>query len=191
MSKEIIDFIKKQDSVFEASKYFGGMTKLLELSKTNNELKDFIDSKSKGSLEIMGIKGVKHKFDFYILDYGVNDLYNDSVDVNLIINLIVDYPKLNEDELNLIGKWVGEYCDEGELLTVTTPIGLFPTYSYYMVMVQEINGKRVPWKLGSLLADQDNLTSDDEIMKLLDKSNSKEPVTESLIKLQSLFGKII
>ena len=104
---------------------------------------------------------------------------------------IKKYSKLNEDELNLIGKWVGEYCDEGELLTVTTPVGLFPTYSYYMVMVQEINGKRVPWKLGSLLDDQDNLTSDDEIMKLLDKSNSKEPVTESLIKLQSLFDKTL
>lgn len=191
MSKEIIDFIKKQDNVFEASKYFGGMTKLLNLSKMNNELKDFIDSKSKGSLEIMGNKGVKHKFDFYILDYEVDDSYDDSVHVNLIVNLIVDYPKLNEDELNLIGKWVGEYCDDGEIFNVTTPVGVFPAYSYYMVMVQEINGKRVPWKLGSLLDNQDNLTSDDEIMKLLDKSNSKETVTESLIKLQSLFGKTI
>ena len=191
MSKEIIDFIKKQDSVFEASKYFGGMTKLLELSKTNNELKDFIDSKSKGSLEIMGNKGVKHKFDFYILDYEVDDTDDDSAHVNLVVNLIVDYPNLNKDELNLIGKWVGEYSDDGEIFNVTTPVGVFPTYSYYMVMVQEINGKRVPWKLGSLLDDQDNLTSDDEIMKLLDKSNSKEPVTESLIKLQSLFGKTL
>jgi hypothetical protein len=191
MSNEIIDFIKKQDSVFEASKYFGGMTKLLNLSKTNNELKDFIDSKSKGSLEIIGDKGVKHKFNFYILDYEVDDTYDDSVHVNLIINLIVDYPKLNEDELILIGKWVGEYCDDGELRTVTTPVGVFPTYSFYMVMVQEINGEPVPWKLGSLLDNQDNLTSDDEITKLLDKSNSKEPVTESLIRLQSLFGKTI
>ena len=191
MTNEIIDFIKKQDNVFNASKYFGGMTKLLNLSKTNNELKDFIDSKSKGSLEIIGDKGVKHKFNFYILDYEVDDTYDDSAHVNLIINLIVDYPKLNEDELILIGKWVGEYCDEGELRTVTTPVGVFPTYSYYMVMVQEINGEPVPWKLGSLLDNQDNLTSDDEIMKLLDKSNSKEPVTESLIRLQSLFGKTI
>jgi len=191
MTNEIIDFIKKQDNVFNASKYFGGMTKLLNLSKTNNELKDFIDSKSKGSLEIIGDKGVKHKFNFYILDYEVDDTYDDSAHVNLIINLIVDYPKLNEDELILIGKWVGEYCDEGELRTVTTPVGVFPTDSYYMVMVQEINGKRVPWELGSLLDNQDNLTSDDEIMKLLDKSNSKEPVTESLIRLQSLFGKTI
>jgi len=191
MSKEIIDFIKKQDSVFEASKYFGGMTKLLNLSKTNNELKDFIDSKSKGSLVIIDNEGVHHKFDFYILDYEVDDSYNDSVHVNLIVNLIVDYPKLNEDELNLIGKWVGEYCDDGTTYDVTTPVGVFPTYSYYMVMIQEINGKRVPWKLGSLLYDQDNLTSDDEIMKLLDKSNSKEPVTESLIRLQSLFGKTL
>jgi hypothetical protein len=191
MTNEIIDFIKKQDNVFNASKYFGGMTKLLNLSKTNNELKDFIDSKSKGSLEIIGDKGVKHKFNFYILDYEVDDTYDDSGHVNLIINLIVDYPKLNEDELILIGKWVGEYCDEGELRTVTTPVGVFPTYSYYMVMVEEINGKRVPWKLGSLLDNQDNLTSDDEITKLLDKSNSKEPVTESLIRLQSLFGKTI
>jgi hypothetical protein len=191
MSNEIIDFIKKQDSVFEASKYFGGMTKLLNLSKTNNELKDFIDSKSKGSLEIIGDNGVKHKFNFYILDYEVDDTYDDSAHVNLIINLIVDYPKLNEDELILIGKWVGEYCDDGELRTVTTPVGVFPTYSYYMVMVQEINGEPVPWKLGSLLDNQDNLTSDDEIMKVLDKSNSKEPVTESLIRLQSLFGKTL
>lgn len=191
MTNEIIDFIKKQDNVFNASKYFGGMTKLLNLSKTNNELKDFIDSKSKGSLEIIGDKGVKHKFNFYILDYEVDDSYDDSVHVNLIVNLIVDYPKLNEDELILIGKWVGEYCDDGELRTVTTPVGVFPTYSYYMVMVQEINGEPVPWKLGSLLDNQDNLTSDDEIMKLLDKSNSKEPVTESLIRLQSLFGKTI
>jgi hypothetical protein len=191
MTNEIIDFIKKQDNVFNASKYFGGMTKLLNLSKTNNELKDFIDSKSKGSLEIIGDKGVKHKFNFYILDYEVDDSYDDSVHVNLIVNLIVDYPKLNEDELILIGKWVGEYCDDGELRTVTTPVGVFPTYSYYMVMVEEINGKRVPWKLGSLLDNQDNLTSDDEITKLLDKSNSKEPVTESLIRLQSLFGKTI
>jgi hypothetical protein len=191
MTNEIIDFIKKQDNVFNASKYFGGMTKLLNLSKTNNELKDFIDSKSKGSLEIIGDKGVKHKFNFYILDYEVDDTYDDSGHVNLIINLIVDYPKLNEDELILIGKWVGEYCDDGELRTVTTPVGVFPTYSSYMVMVQEINGEPVPWKLGSLLDNQDNLTSDDEIMKLLDKSNSKEPVTESLIRLQSLFGKTI
>jgi hypothetical protein len=191
MSKEIIDFIKKQDSVFEASKYFGGMAKLLKLSKTNNELKDFIDSKSKGSLVIIGDKGVKHKFDFYILDYEVDDSYNESVNVNLVVNLIVDYPNLNEDEINLIGKWVGVYCDEGELYTVKTPVGLFPTYSYYMVMVQEINGKRVPWELGSLSLNQDNLISDDEIMKLLDKSNSKEPVTESLIRLQSLFGKTL
>jgi hypothetical protein len=192
MSNEIIDFIKKQDSVFDASKYFGGMTNLLNLSKTNNELKDFIDTKFKSSLQIIGDKGVKHKFNFYILDFEVDNSYPGYSNVNLTANLILDYPNLTDNEILRIGRWVSEYCDEGELYAVTTPVGAFPTDSYYMVMIQEINGKPVPWKLGTSFPNPDDMISDKEINKLLNKGvNGKEPVTESLIRLQSLFGKTL
>lgn len=190
MSNEILDFIKKQDNIFDAAKYFGGMDKLHELSKTNNELKNFIDSNSLGNFDFK-YKGKKYKFDFYILSYDIDDIDADEFHVNLNVNLIVDYPNLTEDELITIGRWVGEFCDDGWLDTVTTPVGLFPESSYYMVMVEEVNGKRVPWKLGSLLDDQDNLVNDEKIFKLLNKCDGKEPVTESLIRLQSLFGKTL
>jgi endo-beta-N-acetylglucosaminidase D len=61
-----------------------------------------------------------------------------------------------------------------------------------MVMIQEINGKPVPWKLGTSFPNPDDMISDEEINKLLNKGvNGKEPVTESLIRLQSLFGKTL
>ena len=186
MDNDIINFIKKQDNIFDAAKYFGGITRLRELSKTNDELKSLIDSNSYGNFEIRH-RDKKHNFKFYILDYDIED----EVHVNLIVNLIVDYPNLNEDELITIGRWVGEFCDDGQVYTVTTPVGLFSEDSYYMVMIEEINGKRVPWKLGSLLDDPDNLVKDEVVYDLLDKSDGKEPVTESLIKLQSLFCKTL
>ena len=190
MSNNIVDFIKKQGNIFDAAKYFGGITGLRELSKKNDKLKSFIDTNSYGNFDIR-YRGKTHNFKFYILEYDVDDLGNEEAHVNLNVNLILDYPNLNEDELMTIGRWVGEFCDDGQLYTVTTPVGLFPEYSYYMVMIEEINGKRVPWKLGSLLDDQDNLVKDEVVYNLLDKSEGKEPVTESLIKLQSLFSKTL
>jgi hypothetical protein len=59
-----------------------------------------------------------------------------------------------------------------------------------MVQVDKINGKDVPWVPRELLDDQDLIVPDETVEDLIKKSSqTKEPVTESLIKLSSLFNK--
>lgn len=196
MSNNIIDFIKKQGGLFNSSKYFGGIDKLRELSKNDNELKELIDNNSKGWLDFRA-NGKSYEFDYYILDYDIDEdtgWEDDSVHVYLLIDLIVDYPNLTPEELLTIGKWVAEYCEDNSLHTVRTPDYLIDKdqYGYYMVTVKKINGQDVPWEPHKLLADQESIVPDETVEMLIEKSmGGKEPVTESLIQLQNLFNKVL
>lgn len=194
MSNNIIDFIKKQGTIFDAAKYFGGIDKLRDIANTNNELKTLIDKNSKGWLDFKA-SGKSYKFNFYILDYDIEDAgwEENDVHVYLLIDLTVDYPNLTPDELLTIGKWAAEYCEDNSLNTVSTPDNLLSEdqYGYYMVTVKKINGQDVPWVPHKLFDDQDSIIQDETAEKLIEKSKSgKESVTESLIRLQNLFGKV-
>ncbi len=189
MSNNIIDFIKKQGNIFNAAKYFGGFDKLRELTKGNDELKSFIRKNSKGWLNFKA-SGNDYEFDFYILDYDMEDVGNNEVHITLFVDLIVDYPNLSDEELLTIGKWASEYCEDGSLHTVSTGKYIVDkeTYAYYMVQVDQINGKDVPWVPSKLLDDQDLIVPDETVEDLIKKSSeTKETVTESLIRLQNLF----
>jgi hypothetical protein len=189
MSNNIIDFIKKQGNIFNAAKYFGGFDKLRELTKGNGELKSFIRKNSKGWLNFKA-SGNDYEFDFYILDYDMEDVDNDAVHITLFVDLIVDYPNLSDEELLTIGKWASEYCEDGSLHTVSTGKYIVDkeTIAYYMVQVDQINGKDVPWVPSKLLDDQDLIVPDETVKDLIKKSSeTKETVTESLIRLQNLF----
>jgi hypothetical protein len=193
MSNNIIDFIKKQGNIFNAAKYFGGFDKLRELSKGSDELKSFIRKNSKGWLSFKA-SGNEYEFDFYILDYDMEDVDDDAVHITLFVDLIVDYPNLSDEELLTIGKWASEYCEDGSLHTVSTGKYIVDkeTIAYYMVQVDKINGKDVPWVPRELLDDQDLIVPDETVEDLIEKSSqTKEPVTESLIKLSSLFNKTL
>ncbi len=189
MSNNIIDFIKKQGNIFNAAKYFGGFDKLRELTKGNGELKSFIRKNSKGWLNFKA-SGNDYEFDFYILDYDMEDVGNNEVHITLFVDLIVDYPNLSDEELLTIGKWASEYCEDGSLHTVSTGKYIVDkeTIAYYMVQVDQINGKDVPWVPSKLLDDQDLIVPDETVKDLIKKSSeTKETVTESLIRLQNLF----
>jgi len=189
MSNNIIDFIKKQGNIFNAAKYFGGFDKLRELTKGNDELKSFIRKNSKGWLNFKA-SGNDYEFDFYILDYDMEDVGNNEVHITLFVDLIVDYPNLSDEELLTIGKWASEYCEDGSLHTVSTGKYIVDkeTIAYYMVQVDQINGKDVPWVPSKLLDDQDLIVPDETVKDLIKKSSeTKETVTESLIRLQNLF----
>lgn len=189
MSNNIIDFIKKQGNIFNAAKYFGGFDKLRELTKGNDELKSFIRKNSKGWLNFKA-SGNDYEFDFYILDYDMEDVGNNEVHITLFVDLIVDYPNLSDEELLTIGKWASEYCEDGSLHTVSTGKYIVDkeTYAYYMVQVDKINGNDVPWVPSKLLDDQDLIVPDKTVEDLIKKSSeTKETVTESLIRLQNLF----
>jgi hypothetical protein len=191
MSNNIIDFIKKQGNIFNAAKYFGGIDKLRELTKGDDELKSFVENNSKGWFNFKA-NGKYYKFDFYTLDYYMEDENDNAVHLVLYVDLIVNYPNLNDEELLTIGKWVAEYCEDGSLYTVSEPKNLIDeeTYAFYMIQVDKINGKDVPWVPGKLLDNQDSIVPDKTVEDLIKKS-SKEPVTESLIRLQSLFNKTL
>lgn len=193
MSNDIIEFIKKQDNLFSAAKYFGGIDKLRELSKKNDELKSFIKSLSEGRLTIKASNGKRYYFDFNILDFDVDD-YDNTQHIMIIADLIVDYPNLTNDELLTIGKWASEYLEDDSPYDISTPEGLVDDYviTYYRVTVREVNGEKVPWEQEKLLDDADLITPDETVDELIEKSKSnKEPVTESLIKLQNLFNKVL
>lgn len=193
MSNDIIEFIKKQDNLFSAAKYFGGIDKLRELSKKNDELKSFIKSLSEGRLTIKASNGKRYYFDFNILDFDVDD-YDNTQHIMIIADLIVDYPNLTNDELLTIGKWASEYLEDDSPYDISTPEGLVDNYviTYYRVTVREVNGEKVPWEQEKLLDDTDLITPDETVDELIEKSKSnKEPVTESLIKLQNLFNKVL
>lgn len=193
MSNDIIEFIKKQDNLFSAAKYFGGIDKLRELSKKNDELKSFIKSLSEGRLTIKASNGKRYYFDFNILDFDVDD-YDNTQHIMIIADLIVDYPNLTNDELLTIGKWASEYLEDDSPYDISTPEGLVDDYviTYYRVTVREVNGEKVPWEQEKLLDDTDLITPDETVDELIEKSKSnKEPVTESLIKLQNLFNKVL
>ncbi len=197
MSNNIIDFIKKQDDIFTSAKYFGGMSKLLELSKDNKELTDYIESKSKGSIIIKGYEyKEKVEFNYYLLDFQLEDIDDDDYNhshVDLIVNLIVDYDNLSKEELLTIGKWAAEYCEDGTLYEVYPPKGLFPddTVIYYMVAVKEINGEPVPWKMYHLLDNLENTVPDSKAFELIDKSLGNTSLSESLIRIKDLINKIL
>lgn len=193
MSNNIIDFIKKQGNIFNAAKYFGGFDKLRELTKGNDELKSFIKTNSKGWFSFKA-SGKEYEFDFYILNYDMEDVENDAVHIVLFVDLIVEYPNLNDEELLTIGKWAAEYCEDGSLHTVSTQKYIIDeeTYAYYMVQVDKINGKDVPWVPRELLDDPQSVVPDKIVEDLIEKSSeTKEPVTESLIRLSSLFNKTL
>jgi hypothetical protein len=193
MSNNIVDFIKKQGNIFDAAKYFGGFDKLRELTKDNDELKSFIKNNSKGWFSFKA-SGNYYKFDFHILNYDMEDVENDAVHIVLFVDLIVDYPNLSDEELLTIGKWAAEYCEDGSLHTVSTQKYIIDeeTYAYYMVQVDKINGKDVPWVPSKLLDDPQLVVLDKTVEDLIKKSSeTKEPVTESLIKLSSLFSKTL
>lgn len=193
MSNNIVDFIKKQDNLFDAAKYFGGINKLRELSKNNDELKSFIKSLSEGRLSIKASNGKRYYFDFNILDFDVDD-YDDTQHIMIIADLIVDYPNLTNDELLTIGKWASEYLEDDSPYDISTPEGLVDDYviTYYRVTVREVNSKKVPWEQERLLDDPDLIIPDETVEELIQKSKiSKEPVTESLIQLRNLFNKVL
>lgn len=193
MSNDIINFIKKQDNLFSAAKYFGGIDKLRELSRNNNELKSFIDSSSKGWLTIRAGNSKKYDFNCYILDFEI-DTYDNEQHVMFLIDLIVDYPNLTNDEILTIGKWASEYLEDDSPYNISTPENLIDDemMSYYRLTVREVNGKKVPWEQERLLDNPDLVVPDEIVDELIEKSkNGKEPVTESLIKLQNLFNKVI
>lgn len=193
MSNNIVDFIKKQGNIFDAAKYFGGFDKLLELTKDNDELQSFIKNNSKGWFSFK-VSGNYYKFDFHILNYEMESVENDTVHIVLFVDLIVDYPNLSDEELLMIGKWASEYCEDGSLHTVSTQKYIIDegTYAYYLVRVNKINGKDVPWIPRELLDDSQVVVPDKTVEDLIKKSSeTKEPVTESLIKLSSLFSKTL
>jgi hypothetical protein len=193
MSNDIIDFIKKQDNLFDAAKYFGGMGNLRKLSKKNDELKSFIKSLSEGWLSIKASNGRRYNFDFNILDFDVDE-YDGGQHIMIVADLIVDYPNLTNDELLTIGKWASEYLEDDSPYEVSTPEGLVDDYvpSYYRITVRQINGENVPWEQEKLLDNPDLVIPDETVEELIKKSKmSKEPVTESLIQLQNLFNKVL
>jgi len=193
MSNDIIDFIKKQDNLFDAAKYFGGMDNLRKLSKKNDELKSFIKSLSEGWLSIKASNGRRYNFDFNILDFDVDE-YDGGQHIMIVADLIVDYPNLTNDELLTIGKWASEYLEDDSPYEVSTPEGLVDDYvpSYYRITVRQINGENVPWEQEKLLDNPDLVIPDETVEELIKKSKmSKEPVTESLIQLQNLFNKVL
>ena len=193
MSNDIIDFIKKQDNLFDAAKYFGGMDNLRKLSKKNDELKSFIKSLSEGWLSIKASNGRRYNFDFNILDFDVDE-YDGGQHIMIVADLIVDYPNLTNDELLTIGKWASEYLEDDSPYEVSTPEGLVDDYvpSYYRITVRQINGENVPWEQEKLLDNPDLVIPDETVEELIKKSKmSKEPVTESLIQLQNLFNEVL
>lgn len=193
MSNDIIDFIKKQDNLFDAAKYFGGMGKLRELSKNSDELKSFIKSLSEGRLSIKASNGRRYNFDFNILDFDVDE-YDGGQHIMIVADLIVDYPNLTNDELLTIGKWASEYLEDDSPYEISTPEGLVDDYvpSYYRITVREVNSEKTPWDQERLLDNPDLVVPDETVEELIKKSKiSKEPVTESLIQLQNLFNKVL
>lgn len=193
MSNNIVDFIKKQDNLFNAAKYFGGIDKLRELSKKNDELKSFIKSLSEGWLSIKASNGRRYNFDYNILEFDV-DAYDGGQHIMIIADLIVNYPNLTNDELLTIGKWASEYLEDDSPYEISTPEGLVDDYvpSYYRITVREVNSEKVPWEQEKLLDNPDLIIPDETVEELIKKSKmSKEPVTESLIQLQNLFNKVL
>ena len=189
MSNNIIDFIKKQGNIFDTSKYFGGIDKLRELAKSNNELKTFLEDNSKGWFSFKA-NGKNYKFDFYTLDYFMEDENDDAVHLTLYVDLIINYPNLNDEELLTIGKWVAEYTEDGSLHTVSEPKNLIDeeSYAFYMVQVDKINGKDVPWIPSKLLDDTELVVPDKTVEDLIEKSKNGGIIQESVIRIKELIN---
>lgn len=188
MSDSIINFLKKQGDIFSSAKYFGGIDKLREIGKTNPEIMDMITKSSYGYMEFQAGdrpgRTKTYKFNFYVLDYDIEDTGGDYNHAYLAIDLIVDYPNLTDEEILRIGKWVAEYCEDGRCdYNISNKIF---EESMMMADVKKINGKDVPWEPGNLLGNQSDIVPDVEVDELIKKSKSGGTVKESVVRIKKL-----
>jgi hypothetical protein len=188
MSDSIINFLKKQGDIFSSAKYFGGIDKLREIGKTNPEIMDMITKSSYGYMEFQAGdrpgRTKTYKFNFYVLDYDMEDTGGDYNHAYLAIDLIVDYPNLTDNEILRIGQWVAEYCEDGRCdYNISNKI--FED-SMMMADVKKINGKDVPWEPGNLLGNQSDIVPDVEVDELIKKSKSGGTVKESVVRIKKL-----
>jgi hypothetical protein len=188
MSDSIINFLKKQGDIFSSAKYFGGIDKLREIGKTNPEIMDMITKSSYGYMEFRAGdrpgRTKTYKFNFYVLDYDMEDTGGDYNHAYLAIDLIVDYPNLTDEEILRIGKWVAEYCEDGRCdYNISNKIF---EESLMMADVKKINGKDVPWEPGNLLGNQSDIVPDVEVDELIKKSKSGGTVKESVVRIKKL-----
>jgi hypothetical protein len=173
MNNEIVRFIEKQDSIFSAAKYFGGMEKLKELSKTNKELSSLIDYSTKGKLFFKSDDGKNYKFSFHVKDFHADDTEEEHLYV--IIDLIIPG---NNNYQEKIAIWVDSYCEDGRPEYHFNDSNL-NKFMYTMGRVDSVNGVKIPD--GSRLDDMSEIISDNQASRFL-----KENVTECLKRLQNV-----
>ena len=101
MSDSIINFLKKQGDIFSSAKYFGGIDKLRELAKNNDEFKTYIEDNSKGWFSFRA-NGKNYKFDFE--------------EPRLKGNYITESGLLNPSELN---NFRGDQLSNLEIFTIS------------------------------------------------------------------------
>ena len=171
MSKEIIDFLRKQDSIFTAAKYFGGIEELKNFAKNNPKLYDYVKNSLGGYLTLKSDNGKKYKFKFYIVDYDLDDESHLFVIIDVVLK--DDIPNLEE-----IGIWLDSYCEDGRPIYYFNDPYFNQTF-YILGRVDSVNGVKIPD--GSRLEDETTIIPDEKVETIL-----KDNITETLKKLQNI-----
>lgn len=168
---ELLKFIEKQDSIFSAAKYFGGMEAMKVAAKNNPELLDLIKYSTKGYLTFKSDDRKFYVFHFYVKDFSIDEEIHLYVTIDLIL-------KRSVSEKEEIGIWVDSYCEDSRPEYFFND-SLLRKYQYVLARVESVNGYNIPE--GSRLEDMSNILSDDEAERIL-----KEDVTGHLKKLQMI-----
>lgn len=179
---KIIDFLKKSDSILSAAKFFGGMDYLNKLAETNLELKSLIDQKLSGTVKFQDDSMTDHKFKFEITQIEFEDLGDDEPVLVCRLNIITNTNGLNDDEVELYGKWIESYFQDyrGEAYFNDDSLN---KYHHYYLIVDEMNGKEMFFHAN----DTFEHISDKEIYDLLDEKLLKETIKDLRKLMNEIF----
>ena len=172
MQKDILKFIESQGSVFEAAKFFGGMTKLLSLVKGNPELYNKILDDCLGKLSFYSDSGREHEFKIIVTNFDVETFEEG---YSHIFHISFDLEIKNEEFEEKIAEWVQSYVDD---LRVTYKFSnpFFRKFKYIQGGITSVNGKKYTEPKPGIII------PDDEVEPLL-----SENVMNYIKKLQNLF----
>ena len=144
MKEKIINMINSV-GVFETAKYFGGVQELINLSKTQSGLYNLVMSHLGGSWTIESNSRVYDDilFDFTILDY---DEIDEDI-VEFLVDLHVDFGRLNQEEQNTLMLWIVLEATEFNGIVEVNDRRL-DDYDNKGLSIRLINGTKIPGWIG-------------------------------------------
>jgi hypothetical protein len=187
---EVINFIKKQNSVFEAAKYFGGMDELKNLAKSNSELKKHIENSLRGYLTLK-YQNITYSFDFEINAVDFDNVEDDVTFLSPTLNLLIKSNYLSDSGYEVIAKWVSSFCEDASVDYHFNDIFL-SKYNQVLGYVDSVNGKKLDWGKSPLYKDIVTIEYDSIVVGLI-KSLIKEQsdnIKISLLELKNLLREI-